>query len=115
VLLAAIGIYGVTAYTVSRRTREIAIRCALGAHRGTVVRLVIRHALSLTAVGCVIGLVLGAIAGQVLSMLLVGISPLDPPTLVSAVLLCLFIALAGCVVPTMRAVRVAASDALRAE
>ena len=115
VLLAAIGIYGVTAYTVSRRTREIAIRSALGAHRGTVVRLVIRHALSLTAVGCVIGLVLGAIAGQVLSMLLVGISPLDPPTLVSAVLLCLFIALTGCVVPTMRAVRIAASDALRAE
>jgi predicted permease len=115
VLLAAIGIYGVTAYTVSRRTREIAIRSALGAHRGTVVRLVVRHALSLTAAGCAIGLVLGAIAGQVLSMLLVGVSPFDPPTLVGAVLLCLLIALAGCVVPTMRAVRIAATDALRSE
>jgi ABC-type antimicrobial peptide transport system permease subunit len=59
--------------------------------------------------------VLGAIAGQVLSMLLVGVSPFDPPTLVGAVLLCLLIALAGCVVPTMRAVRIAATDALRSE
>ena len=115
VLLAAIGIYGVTAYTVSRRTREIAIRSALGAHRGTVVRLVMRHALSLAAVGCVIGLVLGAIAGQVLSMLLVGVSPFDPPALLGAVLLCLLIALAGCLVPTLRAVRIAATDALRSE
>jgi predicted permease len=115
VLLAAIGVYGVTAYTVARRTREIAIRSALGAHRGTVVRLVVRHALSLAAIGCAIGLALGAIAGQVLSMLLVGVSPFDPPTLAGAVLLCLLIALAGCVVPTMRAVRIAASDALRAE
>jgi putative ABC transport system permease protein len=115
VLLAAIGIYGVTAYTVSRRRREIAIRSALGAHRGTVVRLVVRHGLGLTAAGCAIGLVLGAIAGQVLSMLLVGVSPVDPPTLISTVLLCLLIALAGCVVPTMRAVRIASSDALRAE
>jgi len=115
VLLAAIGVYGVTAYTVARRTREIAIRSALGARRGSVVRLVVRHALSLAAIGCAIGLALGAIAGQVLSMLLVGVSPFDPPTLAGAVLLCLLIALVGCVVPTMRAVRIAARDALRAE
>ena len=78
VLLAAIGVYGVTAFTVSRRTREIAIRSALGAQRGSVVRLVLRQAMSLTAIGCAIGLVLSAIAGQVLSTLLVGVSPIDP-------------------------------------
>ena len=116
VLLAAIGVYGVTAYHVSRRTREIAIRTALGAQRGSVVRLVLRQALSLTAIGCVIGLVLGALAGQVLSMLLVGVSPIDPVTLRrlrSAV--CTAVALAACSVPVSRAMRIAASDALRSE
>jgi predicted lysophospholipase L1 biosynthesis ABC-type transport system permease subunit len=115
VLLAAIGIYGVAAYTVSRRTREIAIRRALGAQRGAVVSLVLRHAIWLTAIGCAMGLVLGAIAGQVLSMLLVGVSPLDPATLAVAVIVCMTVALAGCVVPVTRAMRIEGSDALRAE
>ena len=115
VLLAAIGIYGVTAYAVSRRTREIAIRSALGAQRGAVVGLVLRQALSLTAIGCAVGLVLGAVAGQVLSMLLVGVSPLDPATLAGAAGLCMAVALAGCVVPVSRAIRIEASDALRSE
>jgi len=115
ILLAAIGIYGVTAYTVSRRTREIAIRTALGAQRGTVVGLVLRQAISLTAIGCAIGLVLGAVAGQVLSMLLVGVSPLDPATLVGAVVLCVVVVLAGSFVPVSRVMKIAASDALRSE
>jgi predicted permease len=115
VLLAAIGVYGVTAYTVSRRTREIAIRSALGAQRGSVVRLVLRQAISLTAIGCAIGLVLGGIAGQVLSTLLVGVSPLDTVTLVAAVTLCTIVSLAACYVPVARAMRIAASDALRAD
>jgi predicted permease len=115
VLLAAIGIYGVTAYTVSRRTREIAIRTALGAQRGTLVGLVLRQAISLTAIGCAIGLVLGAVAGQVLSMLLVGVSPLDPATLGGAVVLCVVVVLAGSFVPVSRVMKIAASDALRSE
>jgi predicted permease len=115
VLLAAIGIYGVTAYTVSRRTREIAIRTALGAQRGTVVGLVLRQAISLTAIGCAIGLVLGAVAGQVLSMLLVGVSPLDPATLGGAVVLCVVVVLAGSFVPVSRVMKITASDALRSE
>ena len=115
VLLAAIGVYGVTAFTVSRRTREIAIRSALGAQRGSVVRLVLRQALSLTAIGCAIGLVLSAIAGQVLSMLLVGVSPIDPVTLTGAVTLCTLVVLAACYVPVSRAMRIEASDALRSE
>jgi predicted permease len=115
VLLAAIGVYGVTAYTVSRRTREIAIRTALGAQRGSLVWLVLRQVTSLTAIGCAIGLVLGALAGQVLSVLLVGVSPIDPVTLVVAVGVCTAVALAACYVPVSRAMRIAASDALRSE
>jgi predicted permease len=115
VLLAAIGIYGVTALTVSRRTREIAVRAALGAQRGAIVRLVLRQALSLAAVGTVLGIVLGAIAGQVLSLLLVGVSPLDPIALVAAVSLCAAVSVVACYVPVHRAMRIAASDALRSE
>jgi predicted permease len=115
VLLAAIGIYGVTAYTVSRRTREIAIRTALGAHRGSVVRLVVRQAMSLTTIGCALGLILSALAGRVLSTLLVGVSPIDPATFGGAVALSTGVALAACYVPIARALRIEASDALRSE
>jgi ABC-type antimicrobial peptide transport system permease subunit len=115
VLLAAIGVYGVTAYALSRRTREIAIRSALGAQRGAVVGLVLRQALLLTAIGCVIGLTLGVVAGQVLSTLLVGVSPIDPLTLGGAVVVCAAVACAGSLVPVARAMRIDASDALRSE
>ncbi len=115
VLLAAIGIYGVTALTVSRRTREIAVRSALGAQRAAIVRLVLRHTLWLTALGTMLGLLLGAIAGQVLSMLLVGVSPLDPIALIGAVAVCVAVAIVACYVPVHRAMCIAASDALRSE
>jgi ABC-type antimicrobial peptide transport system permease subunit len=115
VLLAAIGVYGVTAYTVSRRRREIAIRTALGAQRTTVVMLVLRQAISLTAIGCAVGLALGAGAGVVLSTLLVGVSPVDPVALAGAVMLCTVVALMACYVPVSSAMRVDGSDALRSE
>jgi predicted permease len=115
VLLAAIGIYGITALSVARRTREIAVRTALGAQRGAVARLVVRQALSLTMIGIVGGLVLGAVAGQVLSILLIGVSPFDPLALSGAVVLCVAVTLLACYVPLRRAMRVSASDALRAE
>lgn len=115
VLLAAIGVYGVTAYTVSRRRREIAIRTALGAQRTSVVLLVLRQAISLTAIGCAVGLALGAGAGVVLSTLLVGVSPVDPVALAGAVTLCTVVALTACYVPVSSAMRVDGSDALRAE
>jgi predicted permease len=115
VLLAAIGIYGVTALTVARRTREIAVRAALGAQRGAIVRLVLRQTLSVTTIGTVGGLALGAIAGQVLSLLLVGVSPLDPLALTGAAALCLVVTLLACYVPLHRAIRIAATDALRSE
>jgi predicted permease len=115
VLLAAIGIYGVTALNVSRRTREIAVRAALGAQRGAIVRLVIRQALSLTVIGVVGGLALGAIAGQVLSILLIGVSPFDPLAFGGAVALCVTVSLLACYAPVRRAMRIGAGDALRSE
>jgi putative ABC transport system permease protein len=115
VLLAAIGVYGVTAYTVARRRREIAIRSALGAQRKSVMMLVLRHGISLTAMGCAVGLALGAAAGTVLSTLLVGVSPVDPVALVGAVTLCTVVALTACYVPVSSALRVEGSDALRSE
>jgi ABC-type antimicrobial peptide transport system permease subunit len=115
ILLAAIGIYGVTAYGVSQRTREIAIRTALGAGRSQLVRLVLKQGVRLTTIGLVIGLVLAGIAGQVLSLLLVGVSPIDPWTFLVSCVLCGTVSLAACYVPVHRALRVAAADALRAE
>jgi putative ABC transport system permease protein len=76
---------------------------------------VLRQAISLTAIGCAIGLVLGALAGQVLSMLLVGVSPIDPVTLAGAVGLCTTVVLAASYVPIVRAMRIEPSDALRSE
>jgi predicted permease len=115
VLLAAIGIYGVTALTVARRRREIAVRAALGAQRGAIVRLVLRQTLSLTTVGILAGLLLGAVAGQVLSILLIGVSPFDPLALSGAVALCVAVTLVAGYVPLRRALRISASDALRSE
>ncbi|HEY1305957.1 MAG TPA: ABC transporter permease [Vicinamibacterales bacterium] len=115
ILLAAIGVYGVTAYAVAQRTREIAIRSALGAPRRVVVTLAMKHAIALAGIGSLIGLALAAVAGQVLSMLLVGVSPIDPVTFLATVVMCALVVLAACYVPVHRAVRIAAADALRTE
>jgi predicted permease len=115
ILLAAIGIYGVTAYSVAQRTREIAIRAALGAGRSQLVRLVLQQGVRLTTMGLVSGLVLAGIAGQVLSLLLVGVSPIDPATFLVSCALCGSVSLAACYVPVHRALRVTAARALRAE
>jgi len=114
-LLAAIGIYGVTAYMVSSRTREIGIRVALGAQRGDVVRMVLRQGMMLASAGMGIGLVLAAGASRLLGSLLFGIGPTDPIAFGgSAVLFCL-IGLIACYVPARRATAVDAMEALRYE
>jgi predicted permease len=115
VLLAAMGVYGVTAYSVARRTREIAIRTALGAQHASIVGLVLKQAIWLTTTGSVIGLALAAVAGQVLSLLLVGVSPIDPFTFMAAVIACTVVTLTACYVPVHRAMRIEASEALRYE
>jgi predicted permease len=114
-LLAAIGIYGVASYTVSRRTREIGIRLALGADRGSVLRLILRQGLILTAIGVTIGLACGAAASQLLRSLLFGVSVLDPLTFAGAPLLFVVIALAATYLPGRRATRMDPMVALRAE
>jgi predicted permease len=115
ILLAAMGIYGVTAYTVAQRTREFAIRTALGASRRDVGVLALRQAMLLTAIGSTIGLALAVPSGFVLSALLLDVSPVDPVTFVMAVALCATVVLAACAVPVTRAARVAAAQALKAD
>ena len=114
-LLAAIGIYGVTSYSVGRRTREIGIRMALGADRGSVLGLVIRQGLVLTAMGVGLGLAAGAAGAQVLRSLLFGVSPLDPVAFGGAALLFGVVSLAASYLPARRAARVDPMRALRAE
>jgi predicted permease len=114
-LLAAIGIYGVTAYTVSQRTREIGIRLSLGADRTAVMGMVLRQGMTLVAIGSVIGLLLGAGAGQVLSGARFGTPPPDASTFAGATLLFAIVGLAACYIPARRATRIAAMEALRYE
>jgi putative ABC transport system permease protein len=109
------GIYGVTAYTVARRTREIGIRIAMGAQRGDIVRLVLGQGMSLVLAGCVIGLALAAGASRLLTRLLFGASPLDPVVFSGAVVLFAIVGLAACYMPVRRATQIDAMDALRYE
>jgi putative ABC transport system permease protein len=114
-LLAALGIYGVIAYAVSQRRRELGIRIALGAKPGEVVRLVLSDGLRLTLAGVAIG-VAGALAtSRLLAGLLVGIGSNDPITFAAIVLLLVLVALAACWVPARRAAAVDPLTALRAE
>src|SRR5438876_1680560 len=114
-LLAVVGVYGVKAYAVACRTREIGIRMALGAHRRDVFTLIMRQAAMQTALAIGIGLVLSLGAGRVLAKILYQVSPTDPLALVSASLLLASAALLACFLPARRATRVNPMTALRAE
>jgi putative ABC transport system permease protein len=114
-LLAAIGIYGVAAYGVARRTREIGIRLAMGAQRSDVVRLVLGQGMLLVMVGAAVGLALAAAGSRVLVRLLFGVPALDPLTFAAALLLFAAVGMLACSVPLRRAVRINAVDALRCE
>jgi putative ABC transport system permease protein len=114
-LLAAIGIYGVMAYLVSQRTREIGIRVALGARPGSVVRLVVSYALALAAGGVVLGAVGAAFFSRLIAGMLFGVSPSDPWTFAAIALTLLATALVATLTPARRAARVDPMIALRAE
>ena len=114
-LLAAIGIYGVTSYSVARRVREIGIRVALGADGQSVLRLILRQGLVLTLAGIVIGLAAGVLVALVLRSLLLGIAAVDPVTFAGGSVLFLAVALAAGYFPARRATKVDPMVALRAE
>jgi len=114
-VLAAIGVYGVLAYAISRSTREIGIRMALGAQRRTVLALVLGRGLKLAGAGIVLGL-MGAMAStRLLRSLLFGVGPTDPLTFVVVPLLLVFVALLACWLPARRAANVDPMAALRCE
>jgi predicted permease len=114
-LLAAIGIYGVTAYAVARRRREIGIRMALGAQRADVLTMVMRQGFWLAVIGAAIGLVLAAAASQVLVVFLFGVPPLDPVIFSGAAALFAVVALTACYLPARRATHIDPLTALRYE
>jgi predicted permease len=105
-LLGGVGIYGVTAYSVAHRSREIGVRMALGARRSDVSRLVLRQGLALAGIGVVIGLAAAVGLTRLMSALLFGVAPLDPPTFVAAGLAAALLALAASWLPARRAARV---------
>jgi ABC-type antimicrobial peptide transport system permease subunit len=112
-LLAAIGVYGVTAYLVTRRKREIAIRIALGATPSAIRRMVLRGSLTLAGVGIAIGLALSAAASGVLKSVLFGLPRLDPASFAGAAGIFLAVAAAASWVPAARASVVRPIEALR--
>ncbi|HUQ84195.1 MAG TPA: ABC transporter permease [Gemmatimonadaceae bacterium] len=114
-LLAAVGVYGVLSFTVAQRTREIAVRMALGAERRRVVGLVVGHVLRVSAVASVVGLVAARAASRLMSALLFEVSPADPRTYVVVTVILIGVAALAAYIPARRAARVDPMLALRAE
>ena len=114
-LLASVGLYGVLSYTIAQRTPEIGLRMALGAHRGTVVRAVLRNALFLTALGILLGLAAALGFSRLLASFLFGVEPSDPFTFVVVSVLLLLVATLAGYLPARRAASVDPMSALRIE
>ena len=114
-LLASIGLYGLLAHEVTRGTREIGIRVALGAPTGQVLRRVVRHGVTLAAAGVAIGIAASFAVTHLLGSMLYDVKPGDPLTLVTVAILLMLVALAACYIPARRAVRVDPLVALRHE
>jgi putative ABC transport system permease protein len=114
-VLAAIGIYGVVHYSVSRRTHEMGVRMALGASGSDVLRLVLREGLVLTAIGMVLGLAGALAVSRSLQGLIYGISSVDPLTYAAALLVIPAAAILGCWRPARLAARSNPLDTIRTE
>jgi putative ABC transport system permease protein len=114
-VLGLVGIYGVIAYTVSQRTREIGIRLALGAQQGEVKRMFVRSGLALVAVGIAAGLAGAGALTQVMASVLFGVDPLDPITFAAVPLVLLTAALVASYVPARKAAAISPVEALKSE
>jgi ABC-type antimicrobial peptide transport system permease subunit len=113
VLLAALGVYGMTAYHVTQRTREIGIRVALGALRGQVIHLVVRHAMWLAVAGTALGLMAAALVTRLLEGMLYGIGPLDLMSFAGGALVFICFAVLASLIAGRRAASVNPIEALR--
>jgi predicted permease len=114
-VLAVVGLYGLVAYTVSRRTREIGVRVALGARRSDVLRLIVGDGMRLTLTGVALGLVLAAFATRLLGALLLGVSPLDVTTFAAMSLAFVAVTLVASWLPARRAAAADPVTVLRSE
>jgi putative ABC transport system permease protein len=114
-LLAAVGLYGVVAYSAGQRSHEFGIRIALGAQGGDVLRLVIGQGLKLALVGTAIGMTVTLYVARLMTGLLFGVQPTDPATLFAVAALLVAVALLACWIPAYRATRIAPVEALRME
>jgi ABC-type antimicrobial peptide transport system permease subunit len=112
-LLASVGLYGVLAFSVAQRAREIGIGMALGAQARDVVRLILGLGLTLTLIGVAAGICVSLASTRVLPGFLYGVAPTDPATFIALGLLLAGVALAACLVPARRAMRVDPMVALR--
>ena len=112
-LLASVGLYGTLAHAVARRTREIGVRVALGAEPGTMIAMVLREAMILTAIGLAIGLPLAIGVGNALRAFLFGVPPGDPVTLAASCMVLTIVALLAAYLPARRASRIDPGAALR--
>jgi putative ABC transport system permease protein len=114
-VIASVGIYGVTSYTAVQRTGEFGIRLAIGAQRRDVLRLVLWQGAKLVLIGLLAGLTSTLVAGRVLTSMLFETSPYDPITLATITIVLGAIAVLACLLPAYRATRINPIDALRAE
>ncbi|HEY3939068.1 MAG TPA: FtsX-like permease family protein, partial [Bryobacteraceae bacterium] len=114
-IMASIGIYGVMAYLVTQRTKEIGVRMALGAQKRQILGLVLRRGWILTLIGTIIGISVASGLMRLLRSLLFGVSPTDVGTMAAVVILLIFTATCACLVPARRAASIDPVEALRTE
>ena len=113
--LASLGVYGVISFTVARRTPEIGIRIALGAHAPQLAAMVLRQGMTPVLIGLAAGLACALLAGRFIASQLYGVAPNDPATICAACAVLLIVGVAACWIPARRAMRIDPMTALRFE